>query len=303
MQRRKQQCGSIVQKSGKWYVRFYKEISENGVLARKKFSHCLGDVEGRMKSPPPAIIEDGENYVRAQLSSKLSVERSGLSVERFVGDVYLPLIRETKRPATAAQMTGVWNRHLKPQVFDVDAKRLTLGYLLVADAETYHIQALLDAIAATPKEPLSASQLKQCKFLLSGAFRLALQRGYRATAQGHPVENCCIPARAKRSTETHAYTSDQILVMLRTLPEPARTIVQFAAETGLRVAELRGVRWEDLNGDTLTVNRSVWKNHVSEPKTQASQAPVAIPRHLQQALEMLRARDGSQRPARSFAPL
>src|SRR5262249_39127655 len=46
------------------------------------------------------------------------------------------------------------------------------------------------------------------------------------------------------------------------------------------------------DGDTLTVSRSVWKSFVSEPKTEASAAPVHVPRQLRELLELHRAKDG-----------
>ena len=86
-------------------------------------------------------------------------------------------------------------------------------------------------------QALSKSVRKQAKFLLSGAFRLALQRGYRATEKGHPVTYASLPARTIPQQPTHAYTSDEVRTMISVLEEPARTLV-LLAETGLRVSEL-----------------------------------------------------------------
>jgi integrase len=63
------------------------------------------------------------------------------------------------------------------------------------------------------------------------------------------------------------------------IPEPAATICAVAAFTGLRRAELRGLRWEEYNGQLLMVNRSVWEGFTNEPKTKRSKAGVPfIPR-------------------------
>src|SRR5205085_10178348 len=64
--------------------------------------------------------------------------------------------------------------------------------------------------------------------------------------------------------------------MLTATPEPARTVIAVAAFSGLRHSELRGLRWPDFTGDELRVCRTVWRRHVSEPKTKASAAPVPV---------------------------
>jgi integrase len=291
--RRREQKGSIVRIGDRWFVRYWRDVADDGKLIRKRESVPIGPAEGRATKQPPAEIRElATAHVRKVISSKIVPHRSTLTLEQFFEQVYFPLIKETKRPATAAQSRGIWERHLKPQKLQVETKRLLASSLLIGDAETYHVQAWLDAIASNSKEPLSKSVLKQCKFLLSGVFRLALQRGYRQTEKGHPVEFTSIPARTVPQQKTYAHSTDDVATMLRVLDEPARTVVFLMAETGLRISELRGLRWEDLAGDTLTIQRSMWKNHVNEPKTAASKAPIPIPRQLAELLEMRRALDG-----------
>jgi len=66
--------------------------------------------------------------------------------------------------------------------------------------------------------------------------------------------------------------------MINALDEPAATIVALAAFSGLRKSEIQGLRWEDLKGDELHVQRTAWRpTHViEETKTQASKAPVPV---------------------------
>jgi len=64
--------------------------------------------------------------------------------------------------------------------------------------------------------------------------------------------------------------------ILAVLPEPAATIVATAAFIGLRRGELRGLLWENCNGQELRVTQSVWNGTVDEPKTAKSKAPVPV---------------------------
>lgn len=79
---------------------------------------------------------------------------------------------------------------------------------------------------------------------------------------------------------------------LAVVPEPAKTIVLFAALTGLRQGEIRGVRWKDFTGKALAVERSIWNSVINKPKTACSAAPIPIVRPLADALEKHRLRMG-----------
>jgi integrase len=74
----------------------------------------------------------------------------------------------------------------------------------------------------------------------------------------------------------HAYTLEEVAVMLDKLPEPARTLCAVAAFTGLTRSELRGLKWSDYDGETIHVQRKVWGNYVGAPKTEAREAGVEV---------------------------
>ena len=80
--------------------------------------------------------------------------------------------------------------------------------------------------------------------------------------------------------------------MLRVLPEPASTIVAAAAYTGARRGELRGMFWENYSGTEIMIARSVWQQHVTEPKSAKSKAPVRVIKQLAARLDLLRELQG-----------
>lgn len=92
--------------------------------------------------------------------------------------------------------------------------------------------------------------------------------------------------------DTYAYSLSEINSMLTVLPEPAWTVVQTAAWTGFRKSELRGLRWEDFDGETLTVRHSVWNSVTNEPKTKRSRAPIPAVKRLADVLEAHKLRAG-----------
>jgi integrase len=109
-----------------------------------------------------------------------------------------------------------------------------------------------------------------CELLGQAGISLGMPNG-----AGNPIKLVRLPD-APEDDETYAYTLREIEIMLAVIPEPAATICAVAAFTGLRRAELRGLRWEDYNGKQLAVNRSVWEGFTNEPKTERSKAAVPV---------------------------
>ena len=58
--------------------------------------------------------------------------------------------------------------------------------------------------------------------------------------------------------------------MISSLRGRAATVVAVAGFTGLRLGEICGLKWGDYDGESLKVNRSVWRTQITAPKTEAS---------------------------------
>jgi integrase len=92
----------------------------------------------------------------------------------------------------------------------------------------------------------------------------------------------------KKNFKGHAYSLDEIQYMLLKLPEPARTICATAVFTGLSASELRGLRWQDYDGERLIVEQEVWRTHVGPPKTEARMGAVPVIPALKKILDDFR---------------
>jgi integrase len=62
---------------------------------------------------------------------------------------------------------------------------------------------------------------------------------------------------------------------------------------GLRPGEARGAHWEDYDGKTLSVKRSVWRKHTTDPKTAATAKPVLVIEPLRELLAELHKAEGT----------
>jgi len=100
-------------------------------------------------------------------------------------------------------------------------------------------------------------------------------------------------AEGKRTDpDNYAYNLEEGLWMLERLPEPARAVVAVAAFSGLRESEIRGIRWEDYDGQFIHVRRSVWRTHVGDTKTRESKNAVPVIEPLRKILDAHRRSNG-----------
>ena len=91
---------------------------------------------------------------------------------------------------------------------------------------------------------------------------------------------------AKRRKTPLVLTIEQIKAFLLHLEEPCRTAVLLDAASGLRVGELLGLKWEDVDFEALEVNvtRSVVKQKITRCKTEASRKPIPLDAELAEVL-------------------
>src|SRR5439155_26133631 len=111
-------------------------------------------------------------------------------------------------------------------------------------------EQVLDAIARA--SDLTSTTLRHVKAFMSGVFRYAKRQG--VINSENPIRDVVIP-KAKAAGDSYAYSLEGILLMLNVLSEPAATIVAAASFTGARKGELRGLRWEDYDGEEIRISQ------------------------------------------------
>lgn len=283
----RKQSGTIVQFCGRWYVRYSDYRNENATLVRKKLSHCLGKVTTKGKRPPADIEKSAQDFMQTINESVIPPEHS-LSLADFVESVYLPWVKQNRRPSTCKNCRGVWNDHLQP----VSQHDRTI----LRQTRTFTVQKWLNQIA---KEDLSRNSLMRIKSTISGMFTLAKQLGYFDGV--NPVQGTCVNPHAREAAEMHAYSLEEINSMLTVFPEPACTAFAVAAYSGLRRGEIEGLKWTDYHDGALWVSRSIWNGRELPTKTKKSNAPVPVIRQLADRLELHRLRCGNLRTGPIFA--
>ena len=267
------QRGSIQKRHGAWHLIYRVDEIIDGQPVRKQVTRRLAPVCDDYRSEKD-VRPLADEHLRPMNLGALTPEGS-LTVSDFAKKYFLPDVTAKKKPSTAKFYTDLVDNHLEP----------LLGNIRLRDVSTRDVQRMLDARAA-----LSQSSVLRIKTgasaLLSHAIRLGFLHGANAAREAR--------AEGKQTDpDNYAYNLDEVLWMLERLPEPARAVVAVAAFSGLRESEIRGLRWEDFDGEFLHVRRAVWRTHVGDTKTRESKNAVPVIEPLRKILDAHRRANGS----------
>jgi integrase len=270
------QSGQIYRVGTCWMLRYWESVKdESGAVVRRRKAVKLATYSDRYRQESD-VRKLAVPFLAPQNAQTARAESTD-TVKHFLEQVFLPFVKSTKKPSTYksySQMVGLALAHL--------------GDIELRDFHTPEAQALLED--ALGHKQRAHSTHRNLKAVLSAAFRFAKQKG---AVVENPMRDT-LPPRGLPAGDSHAYTLNEIHAMLAVLSEPARTLVLVAALTGLGCAELKGLRWEDFNGEALNVQRNVWSGHITDTKTLARRAPVPVLDIVKDALEEHRARTGGE---------
>lgn len=278
--RPRHQHGSIVKRNGLWLIRYYEDRVEHGKAKRVRVAKILAPVNNtyRVRTHVQPLADEILNQVNGKQATQLD---GTLTLAEFVEQRYFPHLEQRLKmsgelhlePSTLRGYRDIWNLH---------GKNSDIASVRVRDFTSAHAQSFLMSLSPT----LTHRTHLRIKALLSGIFNRARQIG--AISGANPLDGTKAGG-SKKKFEGHAYTTEEIALMLEKLPEPARTVCAVAAFTGLSASELRGIRWCDYDGESLTVRQKVWRSYVGDPKTEARSGAVPVIPRLRKILDAYRA--------------
>lgn len=274
--------GTIRKRGSNYFLRIY--------VGKKQRELSIGSVE---ELPTRKQRETAADNIRLRLGIAGTGARTTL--ERFAEFWFLPVADGRLRQSTAKDYRWRFNHYIKGR----KEARLPLW-----EYRTRDVQNLLDGIAYDFPH-LAKASMQRNKALLSAIFRHSVVAGFR---EGNPVRDVLLRSQLKPVTSTEdgeapapkqepaVYDLPTIRKVLSHLSEvPAlQCSVAVAAFAGLRLAELQGLSWEDIDweANAISVTRSVWQGHENEPKSKASKASVPIVPELRRSL--IKYRNGAQ---------
>jgi integrase len=267
------QRGQTFKRHGSWYVRVYRDELKDGQPVRRRVAVKLAPVGDEYRTARD--LRDLVADVVDPVNRIATTPEGSLTLDDFVERFFLPFIASKKKASTEKFYRETYANHIAAPA----------GFLRLKDVRTQHVQRVLDGCTS-----LSHASCLRVKTTVSAILSYAIRLGF---IDGPNVAREARAEGKKSTFEGHAYGLPDVLWMIERLPEPARTVVGVAAFAGLRESEIRGLQWEDFDGEYLNVRRSVWRQHVGDTKTTESASVVPVIAPLRKMLDAHRKRDGS----------
>ncbi len=248
IQRKKRERGSDV-----WILRY----RENGMLK----SLTIGTVlEFRTKAEAQRSL--GE--VRADINNNVEVVTFGQLCDRYLKEGV------PERHTTASALRSMVKYRIRPYWYTERVSDMAKNPMAV--------EQWIKALMTTPRKkdekprPLAPKSKGHTKAVFHRLFECAMRWRY-LEVQRNPMSLIELHGSSKRTRKIVLVTTEQYQKLLPLLPQHCRVMVTLAMCLGLRVSEILGLRWEDveLEGATLQVRRSVVNGHVEDTKTLASE--------------------------------
>ena len=270
------QGGYLYRKGNLWLLRYYdSEFGADGSIRRVQKTKKLANIGP--DCPNKTAARDLAREFLESINLARNTPEAAMTLTQFTEDRYLLFVEQHKRISTFHGYRNMWRRYLKPH-----------GDVRLREFRTVDGERVLESIAKEHR--LTSTTLAHIKAFLSGIFRYAKRQG--VINSENPMRDVVLP-KGEAAGETHAYSLEEITHMLDMLPEPAATIVAVAAFTGVRKGELRGLLWENYDGEQVLISQSFWRGHHLEPKTRQSKSPVPVIAQLARRLDCHRQLSGS----------
>jgi integrase len=275
MARRRYQKGNIRQRGKRdpvWELQFWTDIIKpDGSFGRKRESKILGFVSQMTKRQ---AMKAAEELLRPLNLGKIT-PFSSITFREFAEKHFSPNVFPTLKVSTRNRYRDTLKNHLLPAFAE---QRLCDIHNL--DVQTFVLKKM--------DKGFSWGTADHLRNLMSRIYRTAKKWGFHAGE--NPVAEIELPPK-KFVKEKRILTPEQIPALLSVLREPFRTMVLLAILTGLRVGEILGLEWRDLNFKSaeLRVNHRWYRGDMDTPKTKSSRRTLPLPGVCLNAFESLRA--------------
>ena len=162
------------------------------------------------------------------------------------------------------------------------------GSFRLTDVRTIAVEDWLEILVGPrTKKPLAPATKAKVRNIMHALFNHAVRHEW---LEKNPIT--LVRQSAKRQRTPDVLEVAEIKALLLELQEPYKTMVFLAASTGLRISEIIGLKWSDLDFDTLEIrlSRGVVDGVVGIMKTEASRKPIPLDSGLANVLLDWRAR-------------
>jgi integrase len=248
IQRKKRERGPDV-----WILRY----REDGMLK----SHTIGTV---LQFRTKAEAQRSLGEVRADINNNVEVVTFGQLCDRYLKEG-IPERHTTASALRSMVKYRIWPYWYQQRVSDMARNPMA-------------VEQWIKGLMTTPRKkedkprPLSPKSKGHTKAVFHRLFECAMRWGY-LEIQRNPMSLIELHGVSRRTRKIVLVTPEQYQRLLPLLSQHCRVMVTLAMCLGLRVSEILGLRWEDvdLEAGSLQVRRSVVSGYVEATKTEASE--------------------------------
>lgn len=247
-------------------------IKENGTIGRRLASKVIGPVRQFTRRQAWKLAEE---FLRPLNQGKIT-PHSTILFQEFVERYFIPNAFPTLKLPTQIRYRRTLKNHLLPAFGE--HRLCEIGTL---DIQSFALKKL--------ESGLGSASADLFKNLMSKIFATAKKWNY--FAGDNPANGVELP-EYKPVKQRHVLTAQQIPVLMDNLREPFHTMVLLAILTGLRVAEILGLRWEDVDfsSSVIHVSQRCYRGQMDTPKTKSSKRSLPLPSPCLEALKRHRAK-------------
>jgi integrase len=204
---------------------------------------------------------------------------SSTTFGNFVQEIYIPLEMPYFAKTTQDRYQRVIDTYLLP-----DFRTRLLGDLTPAVLQGFFSIKMANDPKMSKLGPESKDKIRD---VLASVFKKAVRK--YGLLDRNPMEKIHLPRNDEGRRRKMPYlTPEQFDELITLMPEPYATMVYVAIYTGLRISELVALTWEDLGCDSISVNKRYCRGDKSRPKSRASDATIAVDRHVIERIRRLK---------------
>lgn len=257
--------------NGSWTIQVY--AGKDPETGRKRY--VSRTVRGSKKDAEAALA----NLVRAQ-ETGLDLSAARLTVSAFL-DRWLEVSKERVKPRTHFRYAELMRLHVNP----------TLGATQLTKLRPLHIEELYGRLR---KQGLSGTTVLQIHRVLHAAFNQAVRW---QLLERNPAD--AVKAPRKSTQETSSLTAEEIPKLLAAIEGQFIELpTLIALGTGMRLGEVLGLRWQDVDLTTATarVRQTLQVTmRFDTPKSHRSTRTLSLPAFLVDALKRHRKSQNERR--------
>jgi integrase len=263
--RKRHQKGSLKIRNGNWIAQWWQE------------GHRRNKVLGKIRKVTKSEAEDKLADILAPINGDQDLPSSKTTFCNFVQQVYLPFYRRKWKQSTAGTNLDRLNHHL-------------LSIFGGQPLSVFVRDDLQDFLDKKASEGLSFSTIDHLRWDLKQIFDMAVHEEY---LRRNPAALLFTPKQVDSSSKA-VMTWDDVKLLFSTLESRELLICMLATTAGMRPGEIFGLKWKNIELDSINIEQRVYRGRLDSPKT--GRRIVATSDQLQSTMAQWREQSGNPGP-------